>query len=76
VVTACSPCNNRKGGRTPEEAKMPISMVPAEPNHVHLVWAVRRVTPAQARYIRLFYGDDALRAIQGVDDVDPLDPLD
>jgi hypothetical protein len=63
VVTACSPCNNRKGGRTPEEARMPLLSDPAEPNHVHLVWAVRRVTPTQAYYIRMFYGEDALRAI-------------
>ncbi|TVP50014.1 MAG: HNH endonuclease [Gemmatimonadales bacterium] len=65
VVTACSPCNNRKGSRTPEESRMPLLSKPGEPNQVHLVWAVRRVTPAQARYIRVFYGEDALRAVQG-----------
>jgi hypothetical protein len=27
---------------------------------VHLVWVVRRVTYLQAKYIRTFYGDDAL----------------
>ncbi len=72
VVTACSPCNNRKASRTPEEAGMPLLSVPAEPNQVHLVWAVRRVTLAQARYIRLFYGEDALQAIQSRGG-DPLD---
>ncbi|CAN5737357.1 hypothetical protein BH23GEM11_BH23GEM11_15750 [soil metagenome] len=65
VVTACSPCNNRKGSRTPEESRMPLLSKPGEPNQVHLVWAVRRVTPAQARYIRVFYGEDALQAVQG-----------
>ncbi len=65
VVTACSPCNNRKGDRTPEEARMPLLGAPGEPNQVHLVWAVRRVTPPQARYIRLFYGEDALQAVRG-----------
>lgn len=66
VVTACSPCNNRKGDRTPDEARMPLLTAPGEPNQVHLVWAVRRVTPAQARYIRLFYGEEALEALRGV----------
>jgi 5-methylcytosine-specific restriction endonuclease McrA len=65
VVTACSPCNNRKGDRTPEEARMLLHRPPGEPNHVHLVWAVRRVTGAQAKYIRLFYGEEALRVVRG-----------
>jgi 5-methylcytosine-specific restriction endonuclease McrA len=65
VVTSCSPCNHRKRDLTPEEAGMPLLSPPVEPNLVHLVWAVRRVTPAQARYIQLFYGDDALRLILG-----------
>jgi 5-methylcytosine-specific restriction endonuclease McrA len=65
VVTSCSPCNNRKGDRTPEEARMPLLSAPGEPNHVHLVWAVRRVTPTQARYIRMFYGEEVLQAMQG-----------
>jgi len=66
VVTACSPCNNRKGNQTPEEARMPLLTSPTEPNHVHLVWAVRRVTPQQARWIEMFYGTDALRVLKGV----------
>ena len=60
VVTACSPCNNRKGNQTPQEARMPLRNVPGEPNHVHLVWAVRRVTAKQAKWIAMFYGEDAL----------------
>jgi 5-methylcytosine-specific restriction endonuclease McrA len=28
VVTACRSCNTRKGGRTPEEAQMPLHYVP------------------------------------------------
>lgn len=65
VVTACSPCNNRKGSRTPEEAGMGLLHTPREPNYVELVWAVRRVTPVQAKYIAMFYGEDVLKAITG-----------
>lgn len=60
VVTSCSPCNNRKGDRLPEEAGMRILQEPTEPNHVHLVWAVRRLTPIQAKYIGMFYGEDTV----------------
>ena len=65
VVTSCSPCNNRKGDRLPREAGLELLTVPREPNYVHLVWAVRRVTPTQAKWIGMFYGQetvDALRA--------------
>jgi 5-methylcytosine-specific restriction endonuclease McrA len=65
VVTSCSPCNNRKASRTPEEAGMPLRTEPTEPNYVHLVWAVRRVTRTQAKYIRMFYGEEALRLVKG-----------
>ncbi len=64
VVTACSKCNNRKGDRLPREAGMEVNTVPREPNHVHLVWAVRRITPVQAKYIEMFYGEDALSALE------------
>jgi 5-methylcytosine-specific restriction endonuclease McrA len=65
VVTSCSPCNNRKGDRMPREAGMTLLIDPREPNYVRLAWAVRRVTPAQAKYIRIFYGEDALESIRG-----------
>ena len=63
VVTSCSTCNNRKGGRLPKEAGLALLHEPTEPNYVHLVWVVRRVTDAQAKYIRMFYGQDALDAV-------------
>jgi len=65
VVTACSKCNHRKGNRTPVEAGMRLRTRPAEPNDVELVWAVRRVTPVQAKYIGMFYGEEILRALTG-----------
>lgn len=64
VVTACSPCNNRKGSKLPGEVGLHLSRQPVEPNYVQLVWAVRRITPIQAKYIRMFYGEEVLRALQ------------
>lgn len=64
VVTACSPCNNRKGSHLPVEVGMHPLHAPHEPNYVELVWAVRRITTVQAKYIRMFYGEDVLRALQ------------
>jgi len=64
VVTACSACNNRKGQRTPEEVGMQVLHPPREPNYVELVWAVRKLIPVQAKYIKMFYGADVLRALQ------------
>jgi 5-methylcytosine-specific restriction endonuclease McrA len=63
VVTACSRCNLRKGNRVPSECGMRLRTHPAEPNNVELIWAVRRVTPIQVRYIRMFYGEDVLRLL-------------
>jgi 5-methylcytosine-specific restriction endonuclease McrA len=36
VATACAPCNLRKGGRTPKEAKMPLLVQPIRPTNWHL----------------------------------------
>ena len=63
VVTSCSPCNNRKGNHLPTEAGLSLLSDPREPNYVHLVWAVRRVTPLQAKYIEMFYGDEVLQSV-------------
>jgi hypothetical protein len=62
-VTCCSPCNNRKGNQLPSEAGLRLRATPGEPNYVHLVCAVRSVTPPQAKYIKMFYGDDTLEAV-------------
>ena len=64
VVTACSPCNTRKGNRLPEEIGMHPLTHPVEPHFVHLSWAVRRLTPTQARYIKTLYGDEVLHQIE------------
>jgi len=36
VVTACGPCNRRKGGRTPDEAQMPVLKSPRRPRYLAL----------------------------------------
>lgn len=63
VVTSCSPCNNRKGDRLPAEAGLELLHAPRQPNYVQLVWVVRRVTGAQAKYIRMFYGEHVLDVV-------------
>lgn len=34
LVTACTKCNNRKGDRTSEEARMPLIRKPFKPSHI------------------------------------------
>lgn len=63
VVTACSACNTRKGNHLPSECGMHPAKVPVEPHFVHLAWAVRRLTPVQGKYIRMFYGEETLREL-------------
>ena len=62
VVTACSSCNTRKGSHLPAEIGMHPLRPPMEPHFVHLSWAIRRLSSAQQKYIRIFYGEDALAA--------------
>ena len=71
VVTACSSCNTRKANRLPDEIGMHPMQAPVEPHFVHLSWAVRRLTPIQARYIRVFYGEATLKQLEELDRVDP-----
>jgi 5-methylcytosine-specific restriction endonuclease McrA len=37
LVCACTFCNNRKGDRTPEEALMPLHIVPFKPSHIMFI---------------------------------------
>lgn len=34
VVTACRECNRKKGGRTPEQAHMPLRIQPRQPQYI------------------------------------------
>jgi 5-methylcytosine-specific restriction endonuclease McrA len=68
VVTACSGCNTRKAHHLPDEIGMHLLHPPVEPHFVHLSWAVRRLTPIQAKYIRMFYGVGVLHQIEAIED--------
>ncbi|MDZ7269213.1 MAG: HNH endonuclease [candidate division KSB1 bacterium] len=37
LVCACVACNNRKGNRTPEEARMPMLRKPQRPNQLYFI---------------------------------------
>jgi 5-methylcytosine-specific restriction endonuclease McrA len=67
VVTACSPCNTRKGNRLPAEIGMHPLTHPVEPHFVHLSWAVRKLTPVQSRYIKTFYGSEILHQLEAME---------
>ncbi|MGQ2990785.1 MAG: HNH endonuclease [Brevundimonas sp.] len=45
IVAACSPCNLKKGGRTPGQAHMPVRRLPHRPNAYQLQEAGRRFPP-------------------------------
>lgn len=38
VVSACKSCNSRKGGRTPEQAHMPLLAVPFQPTYAEYIF--------------------------------------
>lgn len=42
VVTACRACNNRKAGRTPEEANMQLLAIPFVPTHAEYIYLQAR----------------------------------
>lgn len=53
VVTACRRCNAHKGGRTPEEARMPLLAVPFIPNLAeYLVLRNRRILSDQMEFLK------------------------
>lgn len=53
VLTACRACNTRKGGRTPEEAGMPLLAVPFVPNYAeYLVLSNRRILADQMAFLK------------------------
>lgn len=52
VVTACLHCNIRKGGRTPQQASMPLLAVPYRPSWVeHLILSNRNILADQMEFL-------------------------
>ena len=52
VVTACLACNIRKGGRTPQQAGMPLLAVPYKPSWVeHLILSNRNILADQMEFL-------------------------
>ncbi|HVL59345.1 MAG TPA: HNH endonuclease [Burkholderiaceae bacterium] len=52
LVSACRECNQRKGNRTPEDARMPLVYVPYAPNrHEAFILANRRILADQMSFL-------------------------
>ena len=52
AVTACRRCNTQKGGRSPDQAGMPLLYVPYVPNrHEHFILRNRRILADQMEYL-------------------------
>jgi 5-methylcytosine-specific restriction endonuclease McrA len=52
VVTACRRCNNHKGGRSPEEAALPLVAVPFTPTYAEYIYLKgRKVLADQMQYL-------------------------
>jgi 5-methylcytosine-specific restriction endonuclease McrA len=53
VVSACKGCNTRKGGRSPEQARMPLLAVPYAPNWAEfLALSNRRILADQMQFLK------------------------
>lgn len=53
VVSACYSCNSRKGGRTPQQAGMPLLAIPYRPSWVeHLILSNRNILADQMSFLR------------------------
>lgn len=52
VATACRRCNNHKGGRTPEQARLQLVAVPFTPNYAEYIYLKgRKVLADQMQYL-------------------------
>ena len=58
VVAACAPCNTRKGGRLPKEARMALLRVPVQPKNNPLLQD--KVRTGKYAVWKDFIGDDTL----------------
>lgn len=64
VVSACLPCNVRKGSRTPPQAGMPLLAVPYRPSWVeHLILSNRHILADQMEFLKSHLPKKARRAL-------------
>jgi 5-methylcytosine-specific restriction endonuclease McrA len=55
-VTACKRCNNRKAGRTPEEAGLSLLAIPFAPNHAEYIYLKgRRILADQMEFLKAHF---------------------
>ncbi len=60
LVTACRSCNSRKGGRTPEGARMPLLAIPYVPNWAeYLALTNRKILADQMEFLRAQFGHNS-----------------
>lgn len=53
VVAACFQCNSRKGGRTPQQASMPLLAIPYRPSWIeHLILSNRNILADQMAFLK------------------------
>jgi len=64
IVAACAPCNLKKGGRTPREAKMPLLRKAGKPDMRQLQIQGRRFPPEylHGSWLDYLYWDTRLEA--------------
>lgn len=56
VATACKRCNNHKAGMTPEQANMPLLVLPFRPSHAEYVYLKgRRVLTDQMEFLQAHF---------------------
>lgn len=62
VATSCRRCNQRKGGRTPEQASMPLLAVPFTPNKMELlVLSNRNILADQMEFLEAGFSKNMQR---------------
>jgi len=62
VVCACRRCNTAKGGRTPEEANMPLLAIPFAPNSAeYLALKNRRILVDQMEFLKKQFRHERLK---------------
>lgn len=58
VVSACGPCNHKKGHKLPAECRMYPKTTPKKPNWVTTLWRGKYFHPIQAEYVAAYYKID------------------